>query len=77
MLLDKAGTLAPDNAEVLRTKDELTAALTEEKRKSIVRRLEEKAALSTTVAKLRLVSDGIGEGPQGISQRSFAPPAQT
>jgi eukaryotic-like serine/threonine-protein kinase len=56
VLLDKAGTIAPDNAEVLRTKDELTAALTEEKRKSIVRRLEEKAALSTTVAKLRLVS---------------------
>jgi eukaryotic-like serine/threonine-protein kinase len=57
VLLDKAGTLAPDNAEVLRTKDELTAALTELKRKSIVRRLEEKAALSTTVAKLRLVSE--------------------
>src|SRR3984885_8921588 len=57
VLLDRAGTLAPDNAEVLRTKDELTAALMEEKRKSIVRRLEEKAALSTTVAKLRLVSE--------------------
>jgi hypothetical protein len=42
---------------VLRTKDELTAALTEEKRKSVVRRLEEKAALSTTVSKLRLVSE--------------------
>ena len=56
VLLDKAGTIAPDNAEVLRAKDELTAALTEEKRKSIVRRLEEKAALSTTVDKLRSVS---------------------
>jgi eukaryotic-like serine/threonine-protein kinase len=61
VLLDKAGTLAPDNAEVLRTKDELTAALTEEKRKSIVRRLEEKAALSTTVAKLRLVSEELAK----------------
>ncbi len=61
VLLDKAGTIAPDNAEVLRTKDELTAALTEEKRKSIVRRLEEKAALSTTVAKLRLVSAELAE----------------
>ncbi len=56
VLLDKAGTLAPDNSEVLRTKDELTAALTELKRKSVVRRLEEKAALSTTVAKLRSVT---------------------
>jgi predicted Ser/Thr protein kinase len=62
VLLDKAGTIAPDNAEVLRTKDELTAALTEEKRKSIVRRLEEKAALSTTVAKLRSVSAELAEG---------------
>ena len=61
MLLDKAGTIAPDNSEVLRTKDELTAALTEEKRKSIVRRLEEKAALSTTVAKLRSVSAELAE----------------
>jgi eukaryotic-like serine/threonine-protein kinase len=61
VLLDKAGTLAPDNAEVLRTKDELTAALAEEKRKSIVRRLEEKAALSTTVAKLRLVSEELAK----------------
>ncbi len=61
VLLDKAGTLAPDNAEVLRTKDELTAALTELKRKSIVRRLEEKAALSTTVAKLRLVSEELAK----------------
>ncbi len=68
VLLDKAGTLAPDNAEVLRTKDELTAALMEEKRKSIVRRLEEKAALSTTVAKLRSGLCGIGEGAPGISQ---------
>ena len=68
VLLDKAGTLAPDNSEVLRTKDELTAALTELKRKSVVRRLEEKAALSTTVAKLRSVTGRIGEGPQGISQ---------
>jgi eukaryotic-like serine/threonine-protein kinase len=61
VLLDKAGTIAPDNAEVLRTKDELTAALAEEKRKSIVRRLEEKAALSTTVAKLRLVSEELAK----------------
>jgi hypothetical protein len=61
VLLDKAGTIAPDNAEVLRTKDELTAALTEEKRKSMVRRLEEKAALSTTVDKLRLVSTELAE----------------
>ena len=61
VLLDKAGTIAPDNAEVLRAKDELTAALTEEKRKSIVRRLEEKAALSTTVDKLRSVSTELAE----------------
>jgi len=46
---------------VLRAKDELTAALNEEKRKSIVRRLEEKAALSTTVDKLRLVSTELAE----------------
>jgi serine/threonine-protein kinase len=64
VLLDKAGTLAPDNAEVLRTKDELTAALTELKRKSVVRRLEEKAALSTTVAKLRLVSAELAKALQ-------------
>ena len=64
VLLDKAGTLAPDNAEVLRTKDELTAALMEEKRKSIVRRLEEKAALSTTVAKLRSVSAELAKALQ-------------
>jgi serine/threonine-protein kinase len=61
VLLDKAGTIAPDNTEVLRAKDELTAALNEEKRKSIVRRLEEKAALSTTVEKLRMVSTELAE----------------
>ena len=61
VLLDKAGTLAPDNAEVLRAKDELTSALNEEKRKSLVRRLEEKAALSTTVEKLRLVSTDLAQ----------------
>jgi hypothetical protein len=64
VLPDKAGTTAPDNAEVLRTKDEPTAALTEEKRESIVRRLEEKAALSTTVAKLRSVSGELAKALQ-------------
>jgi hypothetical protein len=46
---------------VLRAKDELTSALNEEKRKSLVRRLEEKAALSTTVEKLRLVSTDLAQ----------------
>jgi eukaryotic-like serine/threonine-protein kinase len=55
VLLDRAAAIAPHNAEVLRARDELSAALMEEKRTSIVRRLEEKAALSTTVDKLRLV----------------------
>ncbi len=68
VLLDKAGSIAPDNAEVLRAKDELAVALAEEKRKSIVRRLEEKAALTTTVDKLRTGLNGIGGGAQGISQ---------
>jgi len=61
VLLDKAGTIAPDNTEVLRAKDELTAALNDEKRKSMVRRLEEKAALSTTVDKLRLAFTELSE----------------
>ena len=61
VLLDRAGSIAPDNGEVLRAKDELTAALKEEKRKSIVRRLEEKAALSTTLEKLRLVFTELAE----------------
>ena len=61
VLLDKAWTIAPDTAEVIHAKDELTAALMGEKRKSIVRRLEEKAALSTTVDKLRSVSTELAE----------------
>ena len=42
-------------------RDELGAALIEEKRKSVVRRLEEKAALTTTMEKLRLVSTELSE----------------
>jgi predicted Ser/Thr protein kinase len=61
VLLDRAASIAPENTEVIRARDELGTALIEEKRKSVVRRLEEKAALTTTVDKLRLVSNELTE----------------
>jgi eukaryotic-like serine/threonine-protein kinase len=54
--LNKAEAIYPENAEVLRLKDQLAIALTEDRRKAIVRKLEEKAAVSGTIDKLRLVS---------------------
>jgi eukaryotic-like serine/threonine-protein kinase len=59
VLLDQAAVIAPDNAEVLRAREELSLALMEEKRKSVVRRLEERAALTTTIEKLRVVSSDL------------------
>lgn len=56
LLLNKAESISPDNADVLRMRDELAIALAEDRRKAIVRKLEEKAALTTTVDKLRTVS---------------------
>jgi eukaryotic-like serine/threonine-protein kinase len=61
VLLDRAAVIAPENIEVLRARDELGAGLIEEKRKSVVRRLEEKATLTTTVEKLRLLSTELAE----------------
>lgn len=61
VLLSKAESISPDNAEVLRARDQLASALTEERRKATVRRLEEKAAVTTTVDKLRIVSADLSE----------------
>lgn len=61
LLLNKAESISPDNSEVFRVKDELAIAIAEEKRKSLVRRLEEKAAITTTVDKLRTVSTELAE----------------
>jgi predicted Ser/Thr protein kinase len=61
VLLDRAAVISPENIEVLRARDELGAGLMEEKRKSVVRRLEEKATLTTTVEKLRLLSTELAE----------------
>ncbi|HTZ60109.1 MAG TPA: protein kinase [Acidobacteriaceae bacterium] len=60
-LLNQAESISPDNSEVFRAKDELAMALAEERRKALVRRLEEKAALTTTVDKLRTVSSELTE----------------
>ena len=54
--LRKAEAISPENAEVLRLRDQLAIALTEDRRKAVVRKLEEKAAVTTTIDKLRLVS---------------------
>jgi eukaryotic-like serine/threonine-protein kinase len=56
-LLDQAESISPDNVEVLLAKDHLALALSERRRKEIVRRLEEKVALTTTLDKLRAVSE--------------------
>ena len=61
LLLHKAESISPDNSEVFRARDELAMALSEERRKTLVRRLEEKAALTTTVDKLRTVSTELAE----------------
>jgi hypothetical protein len=57
--LKKAEAIYPEDAEVLRLKDQLAIALTEDRRKAIVRKLEEKAAVSSTVDKLRSVSEDL------------------
>ena len=54
--LRKAEAIFPDNAEVLRLRDQLAIALSEDRRKAVVRRLEEKAAVTTAIDKLRVVS---------------------
>ena len=59
--LNKAEAIYPENAEVLRLKDQLAIALTEDRRKAIVRKLEEKAAVSGTIDKLRLVSADLAD----------------
>lgn len=56
VFLGNAESISPDNADVLRLRDQLALALTEDRRKAAVRRLEEKAAVTTTVEKLRTVS---------------------
>ena len=61
LLFDRAKTLSPDNSEVLRAKNDLAIALAEEKRKGLVRRLEDKAALTTTLDKLRSVNSELAE----------------
>jgi serine/threonine protein kinase len=61
LLFDRAKTLSPDNSEVLRAKDDLATALAEERRKGLVRRLEDKAALTTTLDKLRTVNSELAE----------------
>jgi hypothetical protein len=61
LLLNKAESISPDNSEVFRAKDGLAMALAEERRKAMVRRLEEKAAITTTVDKLRTVSTELTE----------------
>jgi hypothetical protein len=57
--LKKAEAIYPEDAEVLRLKDQLAIGLTEDRRKAIVRKLEEKAAVSATVDKLRSVSEDL------------------
>jgi serine/threonine-protein kinase len=64
LLLNKAESISPDNADVLRIRDELAIALAEERRKGLVRKLEEKAALTTTVDKLRTVSTELASAIQ-------------
>jgi hypothetical protein len=54
--LRKAEAISPENAEVLRLRDQLAIALSEDKRKNVVRKLEEKVAVTATIDKLRLVS---------------------
>jgi serine/threonine protein kinase len=61
VLLSKAETISPDNAEVLRAREQLTIALTEEKRKATIRRLEEKAAITATLEKLRMVATELAD----------------
>jgi eukaryotic-like serine/threonine-protein kinase len=60
-VLDKGAALAPGNVEIMPLRDQLNGALKEEKRKTVLQRLEEKAALSTTLEKLRLVSGELVE----------------
>lgn len=71
VLLGKADEISPNDSEVFRVRDELGIALAEEKRKSLVRRLEERAAITTTVEKLRTVSseltDALREFPNDPS----------
>jgi hypothetical protein len=54
--LRDAESILPDNAEVLRLKYQLVTALTEDRRKALIRKLEEKAAVTTTIEKLRSVA---------------------
>jgi predicted Ser/Thr protein kinase len=54
--LRNAESIIPDNAEVLRLKYHLATALADERRKALIRKLEEKAAVTTTVDKLRSVA---------------------
>jgi eukaryotic-like serine/threonine-protein kinase len=56
VLLNKAESISPDNSEVLRARDQLAILLSEDRRKATVRKLEEKAAITTTMEKLRSVS---------------------
>ena len=53
--LRNADALSPDNAEVFRLRDQLAGALIDDRRKAAVRKLEEKAAVTTTIEKLRAV----------------------
>ena len=54
--LRNAESIIPDHAEVLRLKHQLATALADDRRKTLIRKLEEKAAVTTTLEKLRPVA---------------------
>jgi eukaryotic-like serine/threonine-protein kinase len=63
-LLADAESISPGDAELIRFRDQLTLAMAKEKQMAVVRRLEEKAALTNTVDKLRAISTEVGNALQ-------------
>jgi eukaryotic-like serine/threonine-protein kinase len=61
LLLDRALTIAPENIEVLLAKEELANALADERRKALVRHLDDKMALSTDLDEFRAVQAELAE----------------
>lgn len=61
LLLDQADALCPGDPGIIPLRDRVTLSLADEKRRAVTRRLEEKLALTTSVEKLRTISDELAE----------------
>jgi eukaryotic-like serine/threonine-protein kinase len=60
-LLDQAEALCPGDPEIIPLRDKVAFLIADEKRRDLTRRLEEKLAFTTSVEKLRIISNEMAE----------------